>query len=333
MGIGPHVSARRARASLRELARELWITRSPQPLLPLFYLYRQPHGRAVCDPATTGKGAREAAGPPVVFVHGYMQNRVGLRRARARARAAGRGPLFGFNYPWFSVDRANAERLDRYVARVCKETGSAAVDLVCHSMGGLIAMEMMRDEARRETLKVRRCVTIATPHAGVAWPGPLLGVGRGELAARLEAPRGARRSPYRRCRVCPSTRRTTTSFTPRRARRWRIRGGRDIEIEGPAHLAILFSPRGRRPRGVVPRGAGSGIVLAPCPKPPRAAPRRRFARSSARIELPQPAPTSSVVEADGARRAVVDAIVAKAREAQASGRRSPCQARQGDRAR
>ncbi|MBX3187401.1 MAG: alpha/beta fold hydrolase [Labilithrix sp.] len=232
--MGPHTSARRLGVSLRELFREVAFASVTQPLLPLFYFV----GRRMDGFAFRG-GAGGSV--PVVFVHGYMQNRVGfLGLARALTRA-GHGPLFGFNYPWFSSLANNAARLDRFVASVCEETGSAAVDLVCHSMGGLVAMEMMRAEAQRGRLKVRRCVTIATPHAGIAWRGPLLGFGATDLrrgSKLLEAHAG-----YKVAVPCLSIYSSHDNIVhPKETSQLVLRGGRDVEVDAVAHLAILFSP-------------------------------------------------------------------------------------------
>jgi len=228
--MGRHVGERHYGHSLRELVRELVIAALTQPILPLFYLigYRMQRGKA---------GA-----VPIVFVHGYMQNRVGfVGLARALARK-GLGPMFGYNYPWFASIAWNARRLERFVERVCQETGSDAVDLVCHSMGGLIAMEMMSDEARRRDVKVRRCVTIATPHAGVMWQGPLLGIGATSLrrgSKLLEA-----HADVKLDIPCLSVFSSHDNVVhPKESSSLALRGGRDVEVDGPAHLAILFSPK------------------------------------------------------------------------------------------
>jgi len=280
--MGKHVSAREAGASLRALVRELWIAAWTQPLIPLFYLVghrmdgffvrrgREGIARAKADAradakadakadaiadakadakadanaiaVATSEGVGHGGGVPVIFVHGYMQNRVGfLGLARTLAKQ-GLGPLFGFNYPWFASMPSNAARLERFVERICKETGSAVVDLVCHSMGGLVAMEMMRDEASREKLKVRRCVTIATPHAGVMWRGPLIGIGATSLrrgSKLLEAHAGAKLAV-----PCLSVYSSHDNVVhPKESSSLALRGGRDVEVIGLAHLAILFSPQ------------------------------------------------------------------------------------------
>lgn len=225
----PHAVARRWGVSLREIFREVFLATATQPLLPLYYLV----GRRM--------GGRAAGGVPVVLVHGYMQNRVGfVGLARALARR-GKGPLFGINYPWWGSIPNNARRLERFVAEVCAETGAPGVDLVCHSMGGLVAMEMLRDEAKRATLKVRKCVTIATPHAGVAWRGPLLGIGAGNLR------RGSKLlETYAGMTLTIPTLSIYSSHDnivhPKATSSLVARGGRDYEVEGLGHLSILFSP-------------------------------------------------------------------------------------------
>ncbi len=241
--MGRHVGARQVGVSLRALLRELWIAFWTQPLLPLFYVFGHRMDAFFVQRGKEGiAGERARARVPIVFVHGYMQNRVGFfGLARSLARS-GLGPMYGFNYPWFASIASNATRLDRYVERICKETGSAAVDLVCHSMGGLVAMEMMRDEARREKLKVRRCVTIATPHAGVMWRGPLLGVGATSLrrgSKLLEAQAGAKLAV-----PCLSIYSSHDNVVhPKESSSLALRGGRDVEVDGLAHLAILFDPK------------------------------------------------------------------------------------------
>lgn len=229
-----HVERRPFGVSLRELIREAALAALIQPLVPLFYFVGRRMDGLLVRRAPPGK-------TPIVFVHGYMQNRVdflGIARALARK---GLGPLYGINYPWFSTLERNAARLDRFVARVCEETGAPAVDLVCHSMGGLVAIEMMRDEARKDALKVRRLVTIATPHAGVLWRGPILGSGGAALrrgSKVLEAHAG-------HTLKVPALSVFSTHDNvvhPKESSSLAHRGGIDFEVDGAAHLSILFSP-------------------------------------------------------------------------------------------
>ncbi|MFE5619975.1 esterase/lipase family protein [Streptomyces sp. NPDC056524] len=127
---------------------------------------------AAADPdAAPGTGA--GTGRPVVLLHGFVDNRsvfVLLRRALARH---GRHPVESFNYSPLTCDlRAAAELLGRHVEEVCARTGRTEVDVVGHSLGGLIAryyVQRLGGDAR-----VRTLVMLGTPHAGttaVAWAG------------------------------------------------------------------------------------------------------------------------------------------------------------------
>jgi predicted alpha/beta hydrolase family esterase len=221
-----HTGSRPWGAVLREAARETFWTLLIQPLLPFGYLV----GRRMGGPRT---------GRPVVFVHGYTQNRVnflGLARVLGRA---GLGPLFGFNYPWHDGIDDNAARLGRFIERVCAETGAAEVDLVTHSMGGLVALEHLH---LSKAPRVRRLVTIAGPHSGVAWRGPLLGrsgtsMRRGcefivDRAGRMVGvPVLSIYSTHDNIVHPPST----SSLL--------ARGGEDAMVSAAGHLAILFDAR------------------------------------------------------------------------------------------
>ncbi len=116
-------------------------------------------------PLYVALGRRQGSGSqPVVLVHGYTQNRVDFVYLSRALRRRGLGPVYGFNYYSLGDIRHNAKRLARFIDAVRHETGAAAVDLVCHSMGGLVARQCVRLDPSR----IRRCVTIASPHSGFA---------------------------------------------------------------------------------------------------------------------------------------------------------------------
>lgn len=224
----PHVPSRPYVRTLRAFLRELFFALLTQPLLPLFYFV----GRRL------GRGRPGAPRVPIVFVHGYMQNRVDFVYLAARLRARGLGPLYGLNYPWFLPIERNARRLARFVEGVLRETGADEVDLVCHSMGGLVALECLRAHAPR----VRRLVTIASPHAGVLWRGPMIGVGATALrrGSALLAVLGAAIVPV----PCLSVFSTHDNVVhPKESSALGLRGGRDVEVTDVGHLAILFDDR------------------------------------------------------------------------------------------
>jgi pimeloyl-ACP methyl ester carboxylesterase len=230
------------RAALGDMARELTWTVVVQPLLPLYWLF----GRRM---ASVLRGDAAAHLRPVVFVHGYAQNRADFVRIARALRRRGFAHLFGFNYPWLSSIGANAARLRRFVDEVCEECGASQVDLVCHSMGGLVAMQYVHHE--NGGTRVARCVTIATPFRGVSWRGPILGGAAADLrrgfsfAAPLAA--GARPvpdapPPGAATRMLSIYSRNDNIVHPVATSSLTEAGGRDLDAGTMGHLAILFDP-------------------------------------------------------------------------------------------
>jgi len=218
-----HVPARGLGATLREMGRELATALLYQPLMPLYYFV----------------GARfggPARGVPVILVHGYFQNRVDFIVIARGLRRAGLGPLYGFNYPWMAPVSENAARLAVFAERVRTESGAAAVDLVCHSMGGLVAVEAMRSHA----LPVRRCVTVASPHAGVLWRGPILG--RSGIDLRSGSTLVKSHGEYRAAAKVLSLASTHDNVVhPNTSSQLKARGGEDVIVGEMGHLSILFA--------------------------------------------------------------------------------------------
>ncbi|MFF3845150.1 esterase/lipase family protein [Streptomyces sp. NPDC002328] len=105
------------------------------------------------------------APPPVVLLHGFIDNRsvfVLLRRSLAQH---GRHRVESLNYSPLTCDiRTAAELLGRHIEEICERTGSSRVDVVGHSLGGLIAryyVQCLGGDSR-----VRTLVTLGTPHSG-----------------------------------------------------------------------------------------------------------------------------------------------------------------------
>jgi pimeloyl-ACP methyl ester carboxylesterase len=237
-----HVEHRPLAHVLREALREVVWALLTQPLLPLFYVV----GRRL----SRGHGA-----VPIVAVHGYMQNRVDFVRLARACASAGVGPVYGFNYPWFGSIRANAERLDRFVEAVRRETGAACVDLVAHSLGGVVALEFVHHAGGS---RVRRVVTVASPHGGVAWRGPIVGACGPEL--RVGGEFVAERADRVVGVPCLSVYSTHDNVVhPPVTSALARRGGSDRSIPGVGHLSILFHP------GAL--AAIVGFLRAPAPWP------------------------------------------------------------------
>ncbi len=107
-----------------------------------------------------------SAAPPVVLLHGFIDNRsafVVLRRTLARHGRRAES----LNYSPLTRDvRTAAGLLGRHVEEICARTGHSRVDIVGHSLGGLIARYYVQRLGGDR--RVRTLVTLGTPHGGTA---------------------------------------------------------------------------------------------------------------------------------------------------------------------
>jgi len=107
------------------------------------------------------------AKPPVVLLHGFIDNRSVFVLLRRNLAQHGRQHIESLNYSPLTCDiRAAAELLGRHIAEICERTGQDRVDIVGHSLGGLIAryyVQCLGGDAH-----VRTLVTLGTPHSGTS---------------------------------------------------------------------------------------------------------------------------------------------------------------------
>jgi pimeloyl-ACP methyl ester carboxylesterase len=119
------------------------------------------------DPIKRGLliGNVEAAGTPIVLLHGIVDNRSIFTVLRRSLRRRGFGRVVTLNYGVVTADvRSLAEMLALRVEQLCQETGYERVHVVGHSLGGLVAryyVQRLGGDARVHTL-----VTLGTPHEG-----------------------------------------------------------------------------------------------------------------------------------------------------------------------
>jgi triacylglycerol lipase len=107
------------------------------------------------------RSARRREQRTVVLVHGYLSNRSAMFPLAGYLRLRGFAQVLTFNYRSSQgVERA-ARELREFLRR---QVRGGRVDLVCHSLGGLVARVYLQElgGARR----VDRCVTLGTPHSG-----------------------------------------------------------------------------------------------------------------------------------------------------------------------
>lgn len=118
-------------------------------------------------------GDVEAAGTPIILIHGVVDNRSVFTLLRRGLRKRGFGRIVSLNYSMFTEDiRHVAGRLSELIESVVRETGYERVHVIGHSMGGLIGRyytQVLNGDRRVHTL-----VTLGTPHSGTlpAWLVP-----------------------------------------------------------------------------------------------------------------------------------------------------------------
>jgi triacylglycerol lipase len=118
-----------------------------------------------------------AARIPVVLVHGLVDNRSIFTVMRRSLRRRGFAQVCTWNYsPLLRDVESAAAALGDHIEQICQQTGHERVQVVGHSLGGLVArylVQRLGGDRRVESL-----VTLGTPHGGTWWahllPTPLV---------------------------------------------------------------------------------------------------------------------------------------------------------------
>ncbi len=187
----------------------------------------------------------EAAGTPILLVHGIMDNRSVFTVFRRTLRRRGFGVVHAVNYSLFTGDvRDAAHQLRGHVERLRERTGADKVHIVGHSLGGMIAryyVQRMGGSAVVDTL-----VTLGSPHAGTLtaylMPTPLARQLRpgSELLAELTEP-----APGCRTRFLVVWSRLDQMIVPQRNARL-THPDLDVEqlgLSDVGHLSLPIDPR------------------------------------------------------------------------------------------
>jgi triacylglycerol esterase/lipase EstA (alpha/beta hydrolase family) len=155
---GPAGSRRPPRV-LRTALLEFAATLALMPLWPLWLVlgasYRAQH---------EGTGHAFGRSHPVVLFHGLALNRTSWFILAPRLVRRGIGPLYGTTYFSPQSVRRSAEHLRRFVDEVRAREQAERVDIVAHSLGGVVARYYI--ERLGGAAHVGRLVTIGSPHKG-----------------------------------------------------------------------------------------------------------------------------------------------------------------------
>lgn len=113
-----------------------------------------------------------AAATPIVFLHGFADNRSIFTLLQRALRRRGFGRMTAVNYNVLTCDvPAAARRLSERIEQLCAETGYDRVHVIAHSLGGVAArwyVQRLGGDARVHTV-----VTLGSPHGGT-WTAQLL---------------------------------------------------------------------------------------------------------------------------------------------------------------
>ncbi|WP_037864277.1 esterase/lipase family protein [Streptomyces sp. NRRL S-340] len=122
---------------------------------------------STADAATSGR-------TPVVFVHDFTGNAGNWAAAEAVFEADGysSGDLFAYQYNWTQSNATSAAGLAAYVRQVLATTGAHQVDIVNHSMGGLVSNWYIRKLGGQPY--VRHLASIAGANHGTTAAGACL---------------------------------------------------------------------------------------------------------------------------------------------------------------
>lgn len=185
-------------------------------------------------------GASVVGPRPVIVVHGYAMNRANFVVLARRLSRAGLGPVLGFEYWSLGKTASAARRLAAYVDEVRAKTGATQVDVIGHSMGGVVGRYYVQLGGGDGVVK--NLVTIGSPHAGTDVSA--VGIGRPTKELFFGS------TLLERLRLAPLPKETRVTVIWSRsdalvpgARQARLRGVEEIIFDDLGHLSLLCSRR------------------------------------------------------------------------------------------
>ena len=186
---------------------------------------------------TSGQGPR-----PIIVVHGYAMNRACFQGLATRLARAGLGPVYGFEYWSLGKVSSAARRLHRFVERIAEAHGVSQVDLIGHSMGGLVGRYYLSLGEGRGRGRIANFITLGTPHGGSVFSS--LGVGRAKIELAPQTPFFQRLSaaplpPGVEISVIWS--RADVLVASARQARWA--GTEELVYDDLGHVSLLYSRR------------------------------------------------------------------------------------------
>jgi pimeloyl-ACP methyl ester carboxylesterase len=135
-------------------------------------------GASGSSAATSRAAASPPSAPPVLLIHGYLATRGSVHLLERRLADHGRVVMTYRLGPIHMGDiRDSAGYISRKVESLSAQTGVEKVDVVAHSMGGLVALDYLKRLGGHR--RIRRLVLLGTPILGT-WSA-LLGIATAPL--------------------------------------------------------------------------------------------------------------------------------------------------------
>lgn len=185
-------------------------------------------------------GARVRGPRPVIVLHGYAMNRASFAPLSFRLARARLGPIVGFEYWTLGRTAAAARQLGWFVDHVQALTGANQVDIVGHSMGGVVAryyVALLGGDG-----PVKNLVTIGSPHGGTDVSAVGIGHANRELKTGSRLITRLSLAPLPRyTRVCTIESRADALVPAARQRE--LAGAERVVFDDLGHVALLGSRR------------------------------------------------------------------------------------------
>lgn len=178
--------------------------------------------------------------PPVVLLHGLLQNRSCLFWLQYRLKAMGYQQVISINTPPWRDLETLTEELAKKIAEIRIKLKTDKVLLIGHSMGGMIARNYIQN--RGGAAYVQGMITLGTPHHGsklapfaLSTMGKTLLPGSAFLKQFNSVP-----WPEGTPAISIYTRYDNIVLPAESAR---MDGAKSVELDGMGHTALLFHPR------------------------------------------------------------------------------------------
>ncbi|TVQ90615.1 MAG: hypothetical protein EA397_12350 [Deltaproteobacteria bacterium] len=182
--------------------------------------------------------------PPVFCVHGFTQDRTNFSRIRSVLYGLGRSSIaINLGRPGRAPERY-ADRLAERFAELLLEVPEGPIDVICHSMGGLLFRQILRDHPELRP-RVRTVVTLGSPHHGTAASrGPLRRIPEAKGLHRksawvLELPTLAELLPEARTITVAGT----ADYVVYPKETCHLIGSEAVDLPGVGHAGLLVDPR------------------------------------------------------------------------------------------